>query len=103
MSKPIIFLSLLTLFLSGCNDDEVKQISKEGAVETVLSVDHLDAKHDILTTTHQVWVKNALVKKVVYKDTIPSLGTSTQEATNNDGVTQSVDLKTDYEVYITVK
>ncbi len=103
--KKLMFLLLpvLALFLSGCNDDEDKPISKDGAIETVLNVDHLDQKHDILVTTHQVWVKNILIKKIVYRDTIPTLGITSQEAENSAGETKSVQLKKDYELYITVK
>jgi hypothetical protein len=108
MRKPIFILLfiVLTAFISGCgNDDEVKQISKEGAIETMISVDHLDANHDILITTHNVWVKNVLTKRVVYKDTIPTLANTPQEAENGTGTTETkaAILKKDYEVYITVK
>ena len=106
MRKPIsiLLIFVLTTFISGCsNDDEVKQISKEGAIETSMSVDHLDEKHDILTTTHSVWVKNVLVKKMVYKDTIPTLGNISQGVPGNADSTKIVSPKKDYEVYITVQ
>ncbi len=105
MRKSVFLLILQALFvlITGCNDDEVKQISKEGAIETIMNVDHLDEKHDIILTTHKVWIKNQLIKTFVYKDTIPTLGNTLQVAENADGDTKSVNLKKDYEVYITVK
>jgi len=105
MKKPITYfiLSTLFVFVAGCNESEVKQISKEGAVETILNVDHLDDTHDIIVTTHKIWVKNELIKTTVHKDTIPTLGLSYQEAENSDGDKKTVPLKRDYELYITVK
>lgn len=105
MQKPIAFFIFSTLFvlMAGCNESEVKQFSKEGAVETILNVDHLDDTHDIIVTTHKIWVKNELIKTTVHKDTIPTLGLAYQEAENSDGDTKTVPLKRDYELYITVK
>jgi hypothetical protein len=105
MKKPITYL-VLSLFLfsiAGCNENEVQQISKDGAIETAMNVDHLDESHDIIITTHKVWVKNVLIKTIIYKDTIPTLGLTSQEAENSEGETKTVSLKKDYEVYITVK
>ncbi len=103
--KILPVLSLFAAFtVLGCShDDAVKDISKDGAVETVLTVDHLNDSLDILTTQHAVWVKNKLVKTIIYKDTLPTLGASSQVAENNNGESQSVYLKKDYELYITVK
>jgi hypothetical protein len=105
MKKPniILLLSVLILLIAGCNDSEVTQISKEGAIETVINVDHLDETHDVIITTHNVWVKNVLTKKIAYRDTIPTLGVTSQVAKNDEGDTKSVSLKKEYEVYITVK
>jgi hypothetical protein len=105
MKKPniILLLSVLILLIAGCNDSEVTQISKEGAIETVINVDHLDETHDVIITTHNVWVKNVLTKKIAYRDTIPTLGVTSQVAKNDEGDTMSVSLKKEYEVYITVK
>ena len=81
MKKPIPFLFLLIfVFISGCDENEVQQISKEGAVETIMNVDHLDQTHDIIITTHKVWIKNQLAKTIIYKDTIPSLGLTAYSA-----------------------
>jgi len=105
MKKTVAFLLLtfMIAFLPACDENEVKQISRDGSIETIISVDHLDQKHDIIITSHKVWVKNALVKTIQYKDTIPTLGQTSQEAENSEGDTKMVSLKKDYEVYITVK
>ncbi len=101
---PIILLSL-TIFISGCDNKskEVKEFPKDGAIETVLNVDHLNDKQDIIITTHTVWVKNVALRKTVYRDTIPALGITNQELENNNGDKKSVPLKKEYEIYITVK
>jgi hypothetical protein len=105
MKKPITFFILSALFvlIAGCNDNEVKQFSKEGAVETILNVDHLDDTHDIIVTTHKIWVKNELIKTTVHKDTIPTLGLTYEPVEKSDGNMKTVPIKRDYELYITVK
>lgn len=105
MKKPITFvvLSALFLFFAGCNKSEVKPISKEGAVETILNVDHLDDTHDIIVTTHKIWVKNELIKTTVHKDTIPALGLTYEAVEKPEGDMKTVPIKRDYELYITVK
>ncbi len=100
---PIVLLSL-AVFSSTCDDNkEVKEFSKDGAIETIMNVDHLDSLHDIIITTHNVWVKNQLIKKIVSRDTIPNLGLTSQVAENNEGNAKIVSLKKEYEIYITVK
>ena len=105
MKKILLFSTVLVLALiiSSCDNNEVKEFSKEGAIETVLAVDHLDTKRDIITTTHNVWINNLLAKKIVRKDTIPALGMSSQVAENNEGETKNITLAKEYEIYITVK
>lgn len=102
----ILVLFVSVLMFSSCgnsNDDKVKEISKDGSIETVISVDHLDSIHDILKTTHKVWIHGNEYKNIVHLDTVPFLGVTSQEAENNEGTTQNVALKKDYEIYITVK
>lgn len=90
------------LLLSACdNEDKVKEISKDGAIETTMSVEHLGDKLDVIKTTHKIWVKNMLVKTSVHTDTIPALGVLKTETT--EGVTREINVKKDYEFYITVK
>lgn len=105
MKKILVFVvvSVLTLCITSCDNKEVKDFSKEGAIETVLEVNHLDVKRDIITTTHNVWINNQLAKKIVSKDTIPALGMTAQTAENNEGETKNVTLAKEYEIYITVK
>lgn len=105
MRKYLIPKALLALFMiaTACEDKELQQITKEGAIETVLTVNHLDENHDVIVTTHNIWIKNQMVRKVEYRDTIPTLGTTVHEAENNEGLTKAVALKKDYEIYITVK
>lgn len=105
MKKILLFsmVSVLALFISACDNKEVKDFSKEGAIETVMEVDHLDVKRDIITTTHNVWINNQLSKKIVRKDTIPALGMASHTAENIEGETKNVTLAKEYEIYITVK
>lgn len=99
--------SLLSAFIFficiACNEDKVTEVSKKGSIETSIKVDHLTDSLDIMTTTHSVWVKNNLVKTIVYTDTLPSLGYSMEEGENSDGSTASVLLKKEYELYITIQ
>lgn len=106
MKKLGVFLILIVplLVFQACgNDDKVKEISKNGSIETSIKVDHLNDTLDILISTNKVWIHNALVKTTIHADTIPSLGTAMEEAENDNGDTQNVILKKDYELYITVK
>lgn len=86
-----------------CNEDKAQKISKDGSVETSIKIDHLTDSADVVITTHKVWVKNTLVKTSVHNDTVPMLGYSSQQAENNNGETNTVVLKKEYELYITVE
>jgi hypothetical protein len=96
------FLFVSTIVISACNEEQpkdrlqTKDMSKEGAVETQLSVEHLDSAHDILITTHKVWKQNMQVNEIVYRDTLPTLGTMIDEESSKT-------VNKDYELYITVK
>lgn len=106
MNKRIFYFITagVLLFLSACdNEDKVKEISKDGAIETTMSVEHLGDKLDVIKTTHKIWMKNILVKTSVHTDTIPSLGVLKTETEITDGVSREIDVKKDYEFYITVK
>ncbi|GAC1525708.1 MAG: hypothetical protein NVS3B15_01040 [Sediminibacterium sp.] len=108
--KPIVSVilaaAMLVLFFS-CenkqNEDITHTVDKSGAVETALQVMHLDSTHDILVTTHKIWATNQLYRTIVYRDTLPALGTENTIAENQDGDTKNVSLKKDYEIFITVK
>lgn len=108
--KPIVLAILggaVLLFLFSCsdkqNDDITQSVNKNGSVETAVQVDHLDSLHDILITTHKIWIKNLEVKTVVYRDTLPALGMEHTSAENASGETKEVHIKKDYEIFITVK
>jgi hypothetical protein len=106
MNKKIVVCSSILFFaiaFFACNEDKVQKISKDGSVETTIKIDHLTDSADVVITTHKVWVKNTLVKTSVHKDTVPMLGFSSQQAENNEGETNTVVLKKEYELYITVE
>ena len=99
-----VLLVLSMALMTSCdNEDDVKAISKDGSVETIINVDHLNSNLDVIKTTNYVWIKNVKVKSIVHTDTIPSLGLTTENAENSDGESKMVSLKKEYEVYITVK
>lgn len=104
MKKLLSAILLASLFFS-CkekNEDIVTEPNKEGSIETVVSVKHEEG-YDILTTTHKVWVKNQLDKILIKVDTLRSLGITTVEGEDQNGNTEKVEVKKDYEFYITVK
>jgi hypothetical protein len=102
----IITIVLMTLFVS-CDDDKSEDltdtINKNGSIESDISVRHLDSLHDILVTKHQVWTNYNTSKFIEYFDTIPALGLEHTMAENEDGDSKPVDVKKDYEIFITVK
>jgi hypothetical protein len=103
--KTMSCLALLTFTACGEekkeSDDRVqtKDISKDGAIETVVSTEHLNDTFDIMITTHKIWKNNAQIKEVIYRDTLPALGKTNLE--NTEGESKTVNK--DYEFYITVK
>lgn len=102
----IAILALPVLTLASCdeeNEDVIQEPGKEGSVETRVAIQHLDKDHDLLVTTHKIWVKNQLLRQVSYTDTLPSLGTTTETGGNQEGEQASVTVPKDYEVYITVQ
>ena len=110
MSKIIkitLFSFLVAATLYSCedekNEDLTATVNKNGAIETAVTVEHLDSLQDILVTHHTVWHKGNAYKEVVYRDTIPSLGKEQKVAENADGDEKRVDIKKDYEIFITVK
>lgn len=102
------FLSfaVITLMVS-CSDDKSEDltdtVNKQGSIESDISVRHLDSLHDILVTKHQVWTNYNTSKFIEYLDTIPALGLAHTMAENEEGDSKPVDVKKDYEIFITVK
>ena len=88
---------------SSGEEDQGKTLDKDGSVETAISVQHADSTHDIILTSHKVWIKNKEYTTLIHRDTIPSLDSTTTTAENNNGDTQKVRLKKDYQLFITVK
>ena len=99
---PLILISFLFASCEQKNEDIVAEPNKDGSIETVVSVKH-DKDFDILTTTHKIWVKNQLDKTIINVDTLKSLGMTTVEGEDPDGYAEKVQVKKDYEFYITVK
>lgn len=115
MKNHLLFIFFFsTLLLVSCGDEEptaadtdkveTKDISREGAIETLLTTTHLDATRDVLTTTHQVWKNGVLVNTISHNDTLPSLGVSNDlKAADERGEATTASGSKDYEFYITVK
>jgi hypothetical protein len=92
--------------LASCNDereDVTQTVNKAGAIETSVSVQHADSTHDVVLTTHKVWINFNQYKTVVHQDTVPALGIEDTQAENADGDTKRVKVPKDYEIFITVK
>lgn len=101
-----ISIATIAILLTACSDEKddiTNDVNKEGSVETSVSVQHLSDSTDVLITKHTIWSKNNLHREVFYHDTIPALGYTSTNAENEDGDTKHVNVKKDYEVYITVK
>lgn len=99
----MIFLTIV----SSCNEkeykeDEVNSIDKNASIETELSVQHIDTA-DVLVTRHKIWKDKKLVKEIIKRDTVPSLGDTLMETEDKDGISHTVNTKKDYEFYITVQ
>lgn len=95
------------LALTACNskeskEDEVSSVNKKGAIETELSVQHLDST-DVLITKHKIWKNDKLFKEIIKRDTIPSLGDTIQAQEDDAGISQVAKAKKDYEFFITVQ
>ena len=109
--KPIVLAILggaALLLLFSCddkkqNEDITQSVNKNGSVETAVQIEHLDSLHDILITTHKIWVKNLELKTILYRDTLPALGKENTMAENADGETKEIHVKKEYEIFITVK
>lgn len=99
-------VTLASFSLTSCSDkkeDETDTVNRAGAIETSVSVQHADSAHDVVLTTHKVWVNFSEYKTVVHADTVPALGMITTDAENSDGETKKVNVPKDYEIFITVK
>jgi hypothetical protein len=96
----------VALLLASCgskNEDQVDTVDRSGSVETSVSIQHADSTHDVILTTHKVWVDFKQYATVEHRDTVPALGMLSTVAENDDGDTQKVRVKKDYQLFITVK
>lgn len=104
--KSLLFLLVGSLGILSCNEepkeDVVNQVDKKSAIETELSVQHIDSA-DVLITKHKIWKNNQLFKEIIKKDTIPSLGDTLELVEDNEGEEHNSLVKKDYEFYITVQ
>jgi hypothetical protein len=103
----LLFPVASTIIFVSCaaekQEDLTNEVNKSGAVESSVTVNHLDSMNDILITKHAVWVKGNKIKDIEHRDTVPSLGKVNTSAENSEGDTKSVSVKKDYEIFITVK
>jgi hypothetical protein len=88
---------------SSPKEDQGAAVDRDGSVETAISVQHADSTHDVIVTTHKVWVKFDVYSTIIHRDTVPALDTLTTDTENGNGVTQKVRVKKDYQLFITVK
>lgn len=98
-------LAVLILSFMACkeqNDDKVKEVDKNGSVETKVHIAHLNDSLDVMKTENIFWVKNKDVKRVVRLDTIPSLGISDEQGENSSGEDSTIKVKKNYQIFITV-
>jgi hypothetical protein len=88
---------------SDAGEDQGKTLDKDGSVETSISVEHADSTHDIILTSHKVWIGNKQYAVIVHRDTVPGLDSLTTTAGNDNGNSTQVRVKKDYQLFITVK
>jgi type IV pilus biogenesis protein CpaD/CtpE len=102
LQKSVIVLA--TLFsLAACSNEEendiVNAVPNDGAIETEVSVAHLNDSLDVLLTKHKVNISATKSKLIEVRDTIPALGnTVVQDEEGNDKT-----VKKAYDVFITIK
>ena len=100
---PLFFITILASCKEEKQEDLTNEINKNGSVETAVSVSKLDSLNDILITKHTVWFKGNKFKEIEYRDTVPALGIEQKTAENSEGDKKTVEVKKDYEIFITVK
>ena len=106
MRKIVTLTVILIALFASCSDkkeDVVKQPSKDGSVEVIMTTIHAKG-FDILNSNYKIWVKGTLTKTICVVDTLPSLGVTSQEVSEDeDGNAKYANIPRDYEFYITVK
>jgi len=107
----LIFLSALLIIIylanlpdtSAADEDQGTVVDHDGSVETAISVQHADSAHDVVLTSHKVWIRNNEYTTIVYRDTIPTLDSMVTTVENDRGDSKIARLKKDYQIFITVK
>ncbi len=106
MKKRIVYLLIFSA-LGACssgNEDKVNEIIKDGSIEEIISINHIDnGSYDVLTTVSNVYNHGSVSYSYVHHDTLPSLGMVKEEGEDGDGNVQTIEVPKDYELYITVK
>jgi hypothetical protein len=82
----VVCLIVYTTSLSS-SDDKTQSLDRNGSIETGVSVLHADSTHDVLLTSHKVWLHDSVYTTISYRDTIPALDS----------------IKKDYQIFITLK
>ncbi len=107
MAFRITGLALVALSVLACNEEKTEDltqtVNKNASVESAISIIPAADGRQVLTTSHRVWLRDSTYKTILYHDTLPALGTTLTTAENSDGDTQTVPVKQEYEIYITVK
>lgn len=99
----ILFFGLISCENPGDNEDVVQTPSKDGAIETQISIEH-KVGYDLLITTNKIWVKNRIEKTIIRTDTLKSLGNIMVEGDEDEnGNIPKVLVPKNYELFITVK
>jgi hypothetical protein len=106
MKKLLPFCFAGLLLLSACDDnddDQAKTVDKHGSIEVALSTRHIDSLKDEITTHYTVWRRGSIVREFNKRDTVPGLESFKTEGEDDNGNTQDVKVKKDYEFFVTVK
>lgn len=83
--------------------DKTSFVDKKGSIETAVSIHHADKTHDVILTSHRVWVHDTTYAMLYHEDTIPALDSMSTEAEDDNGDSKFVRVQRDYQLFITVK
>jgi hypothetical protein len=72
---------------SPSTEDQTQSVDRKGSIETGVSVVHADSTHDVILTSHKVWLHDSVYATIRYRDTIPALDS----------------IHKDYQIFITLK
>jgi hypothetical protein len=99
----VAVVCLTAYVVSTAGDDHTQTVDKNGSVETSISVQHADSTHDVILTSHRVWVRDSTYAILLHRDTIPALDSTYAETEAKNGDAKLVEVKKDYQLFITVK